>query len=215
VRDRPRRRIERLRPEMPGAFEGLLRIYREAIPQSERKTDEALAGMLAQSDYEFSLALAGDVVTAFSIVKPFVPPDSCLLEYMAVDGSLRGRGIGSALFQAACASAMTATRFVLLEVDSEAQPSADRAIRARRKLFYRTLGCREVAGLSYLMPSVSLEEPPRMNLLVYRRELPDAIDKATLRRWLQCIYVQVYRQQADDPRIDRMLSALTDPAALR
>jgi ribosomal protein S18 acetylase RimI-like enzyme len=208
-------RIERLRLDMRDAFEGLLRIYREAIPQSERKTDDALSRMLKRSDYELLIALVDDAVAGFSIVKAFGRRDSCLLEYMAVDRSIRGRGVGGALFRGARESAMTAARYVLLEVDSEAQLSADHEIRARRKSFYRNLGCREVAGLSYLMPSVTTEQPPRMNLLVYRRVLPGTIDKSELRQWLQCIYAEVYQQPVDDPRIDFMLSGLTDRIALR
>jgi len=207
--------IQRLLPDMRDAFEGLLRIYREAIPPSERKTDDALSRMLKQSEYEFLIARVDDAVAGFSIVKSFRRTDSSLLEYMAVDRSIRGRGVGGAVFRAACESAMTATRYVLLEVDSDAQLSADREIRARRKSFYRRLGCREVAGLCYLMPSVTTEQPPLMNLLVYRHVLQGTIDKSELHQWLQCIYAEVYEQPVDDPRIDLMLSGLTDQIALR
>ena len=208
-------RIDQLHPGMVGAFEGLLRIYREAIPQSERKGDDTLRGMLQRVDYQFQIARMGDAVAGFSIVKCFTEADGCLLEYMAVDRPIRGRGIGGALFRAACGSATTASRYVLLEVDSDAQPVPDRDIRARRKSFYRALGCLEVAGLSYLMPSVTEQRPPEMNLLVYRRMLPATIDKSRLRQWLECIYAEVYQKPTDDARIALMLSALPDRIELQ
>ena len=207
--------IERLRPDMRDAFDGLLNIYREAIPPSERKTGDALGTMLGRSGYEFFIATLDDAVVGFSIVKCFDRTDAGLLEYMAVARSVRGRGIGGAIFRAACGSEATASRYVLLEVDAAAEASADQAIRAGRISFYRRLGCREVAGLSYLMPSVAAEAPPQMNLLVYRHVMSETIAKPELRQWLQCIYAEVYHQPADDPRIDLMLSGLADRIALR
>src|SRR5262245_52353121 len=100
----PTLRIDRLRPDMASAFQGLLRIYREAIPESERKSDGALRGMLERADYELLIATRGGAVAGFSIVECFPEPDGCLLEYMAVDRTIRSQGIGSALFRAACSS---------------------------------------------------------------------------------------------------------------
>jgi ribosomal protein S18 acetylase RimI-like enzyme len=208
-------RIDRLKPGEAHAFEGLLRIYREAIPQSERKTDDTLNGMLQRSDYEFQVARSGDDVVGFSIVKCFSDTDACLLEYMAVDRPLRGRGIGREVFRAAADSALTAARYVLIEVDSDTRSAPDRAIRTRRKAFYRALGCREVAGLSYLMPSVTGQRPPEMNLLVYRLRLGATLEKARLRQWLRSIYAEVYQKSADDARIELMVSTLPDSIELQ
>lgn len=208
-------RMLRLAPGMPESFADLLRIYHDAIPQGERKSDAALAVMLRRADYEFRVSLAGDAVTGFTIVKFLTAEDACLLEYMAVDRSLRGQGIGSALFQAACGSAKATSRFVLVEVDSDAEAAADREIRTRRKAFYRALGCREVAGLSYLMPLVGRQPPPEMDLLVYRSSLPATLAKSRLRRWLGCVYSEVYQEPSDDGRIARMLSAMPDHIELR
>ena len=61
--------------------------------------------------------------------------------------------------------------------------------RVRRKKFYRNLGCREVEGFNYIMPPLSRSTPPAMDLMVYRRDLPEAIAKALLREWVEDIYV--------------------------
>jgi GNAT superfamily N-acetyltransferase len=202
--------IERLQSIMSAGFEGLLRIYREAIPSSERKSDDTLSGMLREIDYEFHIARMGDVVVGFSIARRFTGADASLLEYMAVDRPTRGRGVGGTLFRAVSDCTTNASRYLLLEVDSDAQSVSDRETRARRKAFYRANGCREVAGLSYLMPLVTEQPPPEMNLLVYRRPLPATIDKSRLRQWLECIYAEVYQKSLDDERISSMLSALPD-----
>jgi len=207
----------RLLPDMSAAFAEVLNIYREAIPSSERKIDDVLSRMLARDDYEFRIArLAGDVV-GFTIVKIFQRCDASLLEYMAVDHTKRGGGIGGQLFRDACSADSTIARYVLIEVEDEEEMTnlSEDAQRRRRKAFYRANGCREVAGLSYLMPTVSAERPPRMNLLTYRRDLPAAIDKTELRRWLEAIYVEVYRQPVSDARIEQMLAAVPNSISLQ
>jgi GNAT superfamily N-acetyltransferase len=203
-------RVERLRPGMSAAFAGLLRIYHEAIPSSERKDDCVLAEMLTHDDYEFRVALADRTVLGFTIVKTFRQCAASLLEYMAVDRTRRGGGIGSRLFRAASSAETTLPRYVLIEVEDEEEVAGlpEGVQRRRRKAFYRANRCREVAGLSYLMPTVAAERAPRMNLLAYRDKLPATIDKAELRGWLESIYVEVYRQPATDPRISQMLATL-------
>jgi len=170
--------------------------------------------MVESDDYEFLVALDGHDVQAFSIVKRFSDADGCLLEYMAVERPLRGRGVGGRLFRAACTTPAIVTRHVLLEVESEGEEGLERTVRARRKAFYRALGCREVSGLAYLMPSVAVSRPPPMNVLIYRATLPPVIEKPRLRRWLECIYSEVYQAPADDPRIASMLGPLPDRITL-
>lgn len=213
----PGLRIERLRTGMHAAFRDLLRIYREAIPSSERKDDIVLSEMLARDDYDFRVARLENSVVGFTIVKSFRGCDASLLEYMAVDRPQRGNGIGSALFRRASSADSTTARYVLIEVEDaeEVVGVSEDTQRRRRKAFYRANGCLEVAELSYLMPTVSSERPPRMKLMVYRRDLPKVIDKIELQRWLEGIYVEVYRQSVSDVRIAQMLAAVPDPVSLR
>jgi GNAT superfamily N-acetyltransferase len=202
---------------MRAAFRDLLRIYREAIPSSERKDDGVLGDMLARDDYEFRVAQLETGVVGFTIVKNFRSCDASLLEYMAVDRPQRGNGIGSLLFRHASSADSTIARYVLIEVEDaeEVVGLPEDAQRRRRKAFYHANGCREVAELSYLMPTVSAEQPPRMRLMAYRRDLPKTIDKVELRRWLEGIYVEVYRQSVSDVRIAQMLAAVPNQTGLR
>jgi len=210
-------RVEKLSPDKAAAFGELLRIYREAIPASERKDDHVLREMLARDDYEFRVAHTDNTVIGFTIVKRFRSCDAGLLEYMAVDRTKRSGGIGSLLFRHASGADSTIARYVLIEVEDEEEVTGlpEDAQRRRRKAFYRANGCREVAGLPYLMPTVSAERPPRMNLMAYRRDLPNAIDKHELSRWLEGIYVEVYRQSASDVRIAQMLAPIPNQISLR
>jgi ribosomal protein S18 acetylase RimI-like enzyme len=206
--------ICRLEPRMTVQFVQMARIYTEALPESERKGMLELRAMLERPDYEFLIANLGEAVVGFSIVVDLSRSNAFLLEYMAVLSSKRGLGIGRALFVRASGTNPAASRYMLLEVDSDKAVDAERAARTRRKEFYRRLGCREVKGLSYRMPLVTSMTPPAMDLLVYQKELPAGIEKVLLREWLKCIYVKAYSRSADDIRIDEMLAPLPDKVEL-
>jgi hypothetical protein len=151
-----------------------------------------------------------DAVVGFAIAIALVDCDAALLEYMAVEEKRRGAGIGKLLFRAIAGWPEAHDRFLLMEVDSTAIPSPDGEDRARRKEFYRGEGCMQVEGLRYVMPRVSGDAPPLMDLLVYRRDLPDSVEKARVHAWLEACYAQVYQQTLPDVRIDEMLASLGD-----
>jgi hypothetical protein len=133
---------------------------------------------------------------------------------MAVVRQKRSLGIGRSLFQHAVSTTLAASRHVLLEVDSDSVDGAGREQRARRQRFYRNLGCRTVSGLAYVMPLVTSEAPPPMDLLVFGAALPPTIGKPQLREWLEAIYVDIYSQPQSDERIRDMLAPLPDMLTL-
>jgi GNAT superfamily N-acetyltransferase len=197
------------------AFAALVEIYRDAIPQSERKSIEQLSSMLKHPEYLFLVASRENTVVGFSITLCFTSCNACLLEYMAVTDGLRGKGIGRYLFTEVTRRTEVAGRFLLVEIDSDKTRTTNLAEAAtQRKAFYRRLGCREVEGLPYIMPPVASTEPPEMNLLVYKADLPPSIDKTHLRTWLQCAYSEVYGLPASDHRIEQMLDSLPQNISL-
>ena len=204
----------RLRSATEPEFDALARIYAEAHPAGELKSIDALRQMIERPAYLFLAVEDAGRLMGFAIAVALAGCDAALLEYMAVSAEQRGRGIGGLLFQAVMEWPEVHDRFLLIEVDSPAIASPDAADRVRRVEFYRRLGSRQIEGLVYRMPRVSTEEPPLMNMLVYRRELPDTIDRARLGAWLEACYAQVYQQALPDPRIDTMLRELPDSIRL-
>ena len=196
-------------------FNHLIAIYRASLPISEQKSSEALAAMVQSSGYFFLVAKQQDSVVGFSISLCFHQSNACLLEYMAVSPAHRGQGIGASLFMYTAKTGEIAQRYMLAEVDLDKALSHSRSDESRRKMFYRRLGCREVEGLSYIMPPVSATvQPPAMELLVFKPGLPRFVTKSCLRSWLQSAYTQVYHQAADDSRIDSMVRELPDKIRL-
>ena len=195
------------------SFDDFYRIYAESMPLREQKPRAAISAMASRSDYKILLVKRNGITIGFSVL--FVPMGESfsLLEYMAIHTAYRDSGAGGKLFQRSIQE-VTSDRGdipLLLEVDSDRGPSADQAIRRKRKNFYRRLGCFQIDGLHYLLPLPGQGSPPEMDLMIY---LPDSfppIQKSQLERWLKVIYQQVYNCSPDDPRIIQMMNSLTDP----
>ena len=201
-------RVHRVCSVHEPAFAQLLRIYTDALPESERKSTERLSAMMSDPQYFFLVATMANDVAGFSIVRVFAHADAALLEYMAVASELRNRGVGRWLFAQTAEFDGICPRFLLAEVDSDKLPSDDEEDRSRRKAFYRRMGCREVDQLCYVMPPVSTAPPPEMDILVYKQPLPPFLDRSHLRQWLERCYVEVYGLYEDDFRIEIMMRGL-------
>jgi GNAT superfamily N-acetyltransferase len=178
--------VEMLSREDQEGLASVASLYQKAFPSAERKPWHILSADLTRSSYQLlGVRFEGEFAGFAAVYSP--PRGSVrLIEYMAVEPHLRGRGIGSALFNAVARAG--AGEPLLLEVEAgEADGTA-----TRRKAFYRRLGCRQIGTVRYRMPCVSTTPPPPMHLLVYgiaTRQL----HKNALSAWLMDIFKNVYQ----------------------
>jgi GNAT superfamily N-acetyltransferase len=197
-------------------FEALYAIYCESIGLREQKSKADLAATVSKPNYRLLLAQDDSSAVGFSIVFVAGGESFCLLEYMALDKSYRGRGVGAELFEATVGTVYKERGAIpiLVEVDSDREPSPDRVERRRRQNFYRRLGCRRITDCAYILPLPGENAPPEMDLFVYVPGPAPTIRRAKLERWLKLIYRDVYGCSADDRRIAIMLDGVSDPIDL-
>ncbi|WP_106513030.1 GNAT family N-acetyltransferase [Allosphingosinicella deserti] len=190
-------------------FDAMIALYEAAIPERERKSIAAVRAMIASPKHRVVIACRGGSVEGFFLL--YVGARIALLEYLATEARLRGRGLGAHLYAQARRAA--GDRPLIVEVESDREDCADRPLRARRILFYRRLGCRRVADLDFILPLPGSGAPPRLDLLV--DQVPDDhVERAQFETWLREMYDGVYGCQADDPRLRKMISGLRDPVRL-
>ncbi len=204
--------IDQLQPGDDEGFAEMVAIYPEAIEPSEQKAPTELAKLLRDPRYVFLVARTGGNITAFAIM--FFPRSGgfWLLEYMAVDKTLRSRGQGEEIFRGARAVAQSRSPGLacVLEVD---QPGAD-ANTLRRLRFYKRVRCRVISGLNYILPLDVAGVPPPMMLLIHGLDDASSIDRETVRDWVTALYTDVYQRAPSDPRIAAMVSRLPDQLSL-
>jgi hypothetical protein len=198
------------------AFEDFLRIYKESMSVREQKTPAQISAMLGRHDYQTLLLKRNDLTVGFSIIFMSPKESFCLLEYMAVDATYRNSGLGRQLFLCSVNHIIPKIGVVpvLLEVDSDREPSADQPIRKRRQQFYRRLNCLRIDKLAYILPLPGEGAPPEMDLMIYFPKNVQAVSKIRLQHWLQLIYHDVYDCSNDDPRIIQMMKPVADPVGL-
>jgi ribosomal protein S18 acetylase RimI-like enzyme len=184
----------------------VVEIYQASIPVSERKPSAWISAAVLRSDFVLLVAeRAGPGVVGFSLTYQPADEPMALLEYLAIDGALRGQGIGSVLF--AATRQLLGERSLLVEVEAAEHPSLD-CDAARRQRFYRRLGCRRIGNLRYQLPLNTSPPPPAMDLMLAGAAAP--LRRAELARWLGLIYTDVYNQPADDPRLALMIAPLPE-----
>jgi GNAT superfamily N-acetyltransferase len=178
----------------------LLALYERAIPANERKSRQTIEQLIRSRVYRVSVLQQGPTFLGFSIL--YLGSRVRLLEYLAVDERFRGKGLGARLYKDARLQAGHLP--MLVEVESTRDAGADLEQRTRRLAFYGRLGCRRIDGLHYILPLTAGGDPPSMDLLLDGFQ-GVAISRATVRDWLEDIYVGAYGCAADDPRLDQML----------
>ena len=183
----------------------LLSLYERAIPANERRSSDAIVKLAGSRNHRISLLQLGPNLLAFSIL--FLGSRVGLLEYLAVDERSRGQGLGACLYQDA--RRHSGNLPILVEVESASGAGAALELRRRRLAFYDRLGCRRINGLDYILPLSVEGTPPPLDLLV-DGVAGAAISRATLRQWLDDVYVKAYNCAADDPRLDQTLGDLAE-----
>lgn len=197
-------KIERLNPSDESAVVQFLGIYGSSIELSEQKSAAQVRSLVVDPRYHILVSRDAYDVTGFAMI--FVPSRALfvLLEYMAVDSSLRGHGVGAALLDAAKRVATEHDAPLLLEVDQAGAAVSAGNDPARRLRFYGERGCQRIVGLDYILPLEANGTPPPMWLLVSGQSEPLTRDE--LHEWLKVLYVEVYGQDDCDPRIGVMLA---------
>lgn len=200
--------IKALEKQSTDEFDGFYAIYSVSFPQSEQKSYDELLTMQSSSSYTIYLALNDEKIVGFCIMYHPSQDDFFLLEYMAIDETQRGIGLGSTLLNQSIEQLYTThgTRALLIEIDSPEKSSDEQEIREKREQFYRRLGALKIDPFDYILALQSNEEAPLIELLVYHPNMK-YVSKETLQTWLEKLYVDVYGCSQNDPRIAHMLES--------
>lgn len=153
--------IREIRNLTPMQFEELRNIYVSTFPLENNKQVDVfidhIKEMLRNDDrYHLYSALENRTMIGISLLYVFEYLKMALLDYMAVIGNFRQRGIGRSLFE------FTYEEFkrlipenvgMLLEVPIEnVFDSDEQIIRKKRIQFYSRLGVKVLKGVNYLLP---------------------------------------------------------------
>ena len=182
----------------------LTRIYEDSFPPAERNP----VARFGTAGIDFWLALDGARrLVAFAAVGRLA--GGAYLQYLAVDRSVRNRGVGAALLDVLAADlAALGQRYVLLEIE-DPQFADDPPMAERRRGFYVRWGAEPVAGLAgYHIPDRVEPDTAVPMVLLARPSAPDVppLRGAELRSVLRQLYEFEYAEFAPAGYLDRILA---------
>lgn len=176
-------------------------ILHESIPPSEQLGDQKQRKLLKRDDYRMYALLVDAKVAATAILYLPKAEEFVLLDYMAVHADLRGRGLGTVLFQELVKIApreRPAAGYLIFEVDDDRGHSAHIDSTNRRRIeFYRRLGAQLLSNTNYLFPSPTGPGVP-MRLMVYRLHPETKLSQETVRAAVENIFREIHGREKND-----------------
>ncbi len=191
-------------------FDKIYAIYEKSFPLSEQKSKEFFRTLFEREDYSIFICQNQDEIEGFTIFYTPLSLDFILLEYMAINGNIRSKGLGSKLFQYSISQLHKFdTKPILIEIDSTKDDSKNCAMNNKRADFYRKNSCKIVENFDYILGLKSEYRASKMELMVY---FPNKkhIEKKSLKRYIQEIYSNVYNRSHDDEDIEKMFENLDE-----
>ncbi len=205
----PEIRISQLEPDDGEGLDHVYALYHAAILQSEQRPEAEFRALIQRPDYRFVVARMDEAIIGFAVAWAPEQADFWLFEYAAVAPEARGNKIGSHLLLAS-RQLIGIERTAIIEVDANTGSEEQ----ARRLEFYKRLGCRQLAGLEYILPLNAFGQPPSMVLLAMLHPDVHSVPVMILEEWLRRIYAEAYGKGLDDPRLARMIDPLPDEVPL-
>jgi GNAT superfamily N-acetyltransferase len=199
-------------------FEDAMTIIRASIAESTQLPQARLEHLLANGRYQLFAYANGEETEGAALVYFAEQQRFAWLDYFAIRSDLRGKGLGSALFQEIAGLAANQNPpldWLLLEVDDDREGDAQhQATCARRISFYRRPGARLLENVPYRFPSAFVSPVP-MRLMVYGLHPNVTLSADDLSGAVADIFLNVHGRGQDDELLRWFHSNLPDEIEMK
>ncbi len=188
-------------------------IYVTSFPASQQIEFGELLASIHRGTRALYTIKTGGTLAGFAVTLSLLRTDVCFLEYLAVRGDSRGRGLGTLLLQSLLHSQRKSRRIsrIILEVESEVHGTdTEKVQRLRRIRFYERNGARFVqCAPSYRSPDGTYQHGMPMRLMWIPLTISQtAITGELLRTCIIGIYAQSYNLLPEDPLLKAVLEEI-------
>lgn len=191
---------QRLTLATPQDLARIRSIYEASFPPAERKPFDAIAPLIADGPYICMVCQsAHGTIAAFALLLLLPLAHGAFLEYLAVDSSARGQGIGSSLLRetGTYLQAHGIASHMVWEVEPPSVGAQDTP-HNRRIRFYENLGAALIVNsAAYRMPNYEGSSPAGVPLRLMELPAQPQPDLPALRQTIAEIYQVAYPQHGE------------------
>jgi ribosomal protein S18 acetylase RimI-like enzyme len=189
------------------------RILTDSFAASERDEAAVVRSNIEEGKRRCAVAYEDLSLVGFAVLLELVGADAVVLEYLAVDRTMRSRGVGGFLFDhvvSGLANDKVPRDGLILEVESpEAADGSEQILRQRRIGFYERHGATVITDApAYRVPSTVGPETLPFILMWHPIASTGPLDGQRLRLIVEAVLVEEYELPSDSPFISSVLADL-------
>ena len=190
-------------------------IYLASFPAAEREPFATIVQGVQAGSRWLCCARVGGRVVGFALISPLPRARVALLDFLATEAAIRGRGVGRKVVETVAQHLRGDPEMLamLIEAETDAIGSPEeRHLKARRIGFYQRLGAIPVVAVTdYRLPNMAGGDSVAMRLLWLPLTASAAVPRgAELRQLLVTIYADGYGRGIDDPLVQMVLSSIRE-----
>jgi GNAT superfamily N-acetyltransferase len=199
--------LESLAHADPARVAAAGRIYADSFPVRQREPFDTLIESIRTGEILAWVQLDHGSPIGIAVVLRFSSVPWDFLEYFAIDGTVRSKGHGSALWTALLDQPEIRRLIFEVEDPDDTDDPDERRIRQRRIAFYQRQGAKLVEDVEYVVPDVQGTNREQLLLMWYDGDRAE-LDTQTLAGLVEALYHEGYGLPPDHKLITAALQSL-------
>ncbi len=188
-------------------------IYNESFPSNERQPLSVIKRRVEEGRSKLYAGFHKNEIVCIAFMYHFNSSDFVFLDYMAVAGEFRNNRIGGAFFTFLIEKAVSAKKYLLLEVENYLfGENTDQ--RKKRINFYIRNGAYILKDTPYILPSLDNTQHTEMALMIAPKYKNNKLEKNEIESIYKLLYYELYEKKESDEMLHSLIKRIPDHVTL-
>ena len=172
-------------------------LYKATFPEWEREPQSSIAQAVNSKDSRLVVITKDNQVVGASITELYPEHHFALLGYLFIAPTWQRKGLGQQLCQDIFKFYQADSCYQWLLVEAEPEP----------KTFYQQIGFSSIP-INYQSPHYNDNDSTAMALMIHNRQNQTALSKEELLDIVNCLFLNSYQLNSDDPRLQNQIDSI-------
>jgi GNAT superfamily N-acetyltransferase len=189
-------------------YKDAITIYTTAFPVAEQQPLKRMKERLDKKLFSMYALKENKQVIGMAVVWKFKSAKILLLDYVAIDKKLRGKGLGKIFLEWIINKALRKGEVIGIEIEHPGK-GRNRIQRKNRLNFYLSCGAKVLENVDYFMPALDGTKDIEMQLLVMHSGFKGmSIHQADVKEFIGNLYSKVYLLGAEHPLVISIINSV-------